>query len=76
MQNRLAPKYSIRSYHANNYTECKCTTQYFKNSYFPRVTKMWNSLDKELKGLRNISFFKLKHKQLFLTELDHYEPLT
>ena len=37
---------------------------------------MWNSLDKELKGIRNISFVKLKLKQLFLTELEHYEPPT
>ena len=76
MQNRPAPKYSIRSYNANNYTECKCRTQYLKNLYFPRVTKMWNSFDKELKGIRNISFFKLKLKLLFLTELEHYEPPT
>ena len=69
MQNRPAPKYSIRSYNANNYTECKCRTQYLKNLYFPRVTKMWNSLlHKELKGIRNISFFKLKLKQLFKHE--------
>ena len=34
-----------------HYTECKCRTQYFKNSYFPRVTKIWKSLDKELKGV-------------------------
>ena len=36
------------------------SSQYFKNSYFPQVTKMWNSLDKELKSIMNISFFKLK----------------
>ena len=35
------------------------SSQYFKNSYFPQVTKMWNSLDKELKSIMNISFFKL-----------------
>ena len=33
---------------------------------------MWNSLDKKFKGIRNISFFKLRLKQLFLTELEHY----
>ena len=48
----------------------------FKNSYFPRVTKMWNSFDKELKSIRNISFFKLRLKQLFLTELEHYKSPT
>ena len=76
MQNRPAPKYSITSYDVNDYTECKCRTQYFKNSYFPQVTKMWNSLDKELKAIRNISFFKLKLKELFLIELKHYQPPT
>ena len=72
MKTLPAPKYSFR-HDINNFTEFKCKTQYFKNSYFPRVSTRWNSLDKELIASDNIFSFKSKLKQMFRGRLMEYK---
>ena len=36
---RPIPKYDLRAYDVNNFSEFKCRTVYFRNSYFPRVVR-------------------------------------
>ena len=72
MQTLAGPKYSFR-HDINNFTEFKCRTQYFQNSYFPRVSTRWNSLDKELKASDKFSSFKWKLQQMFQGSLKEYE---
>ncbi len=73
VQSRLAPRYNIRSHDVNNFTEFKCRTEYFKNSYFPRSVTMWNSLDSDLKAIDSFSIFKSRLLKKFYIELNVYE---
>ena len=57
VQNRPAPKYNLRSYDMNDFTDFKCRTQYFKNPYFPRVVRKWNSLDSDIKTIDSLDIF-------------------
>ncbi len=57
----------------NNFTEFKCRTEYFKNSYFPRAVTMWNSLDSDLKAIDSFSIFKSRLLKKFYIELNVYE---
>ena len=66
-------KYNLRAYDVNNFSEFKCRTVYFRNSYFPRVVRKWNSLESNIKSLSSIGSFKSKLRQLFLSNLSHYE---
>ena len=70
---RPIPKYDLRAYDVNNFSEFKCRTVYFRNSYFPRVVRKWNSLESNIKSLSSIVSFKSKLRQLFLSNLSHYE---
>ena len=58
----------------NNFTELKCRTEYFKNSYFPRVVTKWNSLDSDLKTIDSFSIFKSRPYKKFYSEINDYEP--
>ena len=48
---RPIPKYDLRAYDVNNFSEFKCRTVYFRSSYFPRVVHKWNSLESNIKYL-------------------------
>ena len=70
VQSRPAPRYNIRSHDVNNFTELKCRTEYFKNSYFPRVVTKWNSLDSDLKTIDSfIVFLSLDFIRNFIVKL-------
>jgi hypothetical protein len=73
VQNQLAPKYNFRSYDVNNFR-----SEYFKNSYFPRVVRIskWNSLDSDIKTIDSFDIFKSKLYQKFYSELNSYESHT
>ena len=70
---RPIPKYDLRAYNVNIFSEFKCRTVYFRNSYFPRVVRKWNSLESNIKSLSSIDSFKSKLRQPFLSNLSHYE---
>ena len=73
VQSRPVPRYNIRSYDVNNFTELKCRSEYFKNSYFPRVVTKWNSLDSDLKTIDSFSIFKSRLYKKFYNEINNYE---
>ena len=73
VQSRPVPRYNIRSHDVNNFNELKCRTEYFKNSYFPRVVIKWNSLDSDLKTIDSFSNFKSRLYKKFYSEINDHE---
>jgi hypothetical protein len=72
-QRKPETKYLIRSHDPNNFVEFKCRTNYFYNSYFPRVVRTWNSLSREIKETDTNLAFKRAIKAHYLTKFDSYE---
>ena len=73
VQRKPKTKYLIRSHDPNNFVEFKCRTNYFYNSYFPRVVRAWNSLSREIKETDTNLAFKRAIKAHYLTKFDSYE---
>lgn len=54
----LNPPYDFR--HPRNFNVPCCRTESYKNSFFPQVLDMWNSLDDNIQNIPSPSAFKMK----------------
>ena len=59
----------FRSYDVNDVIDFKCRTQYFKNSYFARVVRKWNSLDSDIKTMTALIFLSQNFIRNFIVNL-------
>ena len=73
--NTYEPGYKSRNYDENNYhLIIKHRQDYFRNSFFIRSVKLWNSLPSHIKSCSTFSSFKGHPQNLYSAKLLHYVP--
>ena len=67
--------YRIRNFHQSNFALLSRHDQeYYRNSYFPRTVKLWNSLPNILKSSQDLLWFRVHLNDHFRGLLQTYSP--
>ena len=54
----LLPSMSSSRQHVNSFNTVSCKSEYFKNSFIPRVINEWNKLDPDIRSSTSYNLFR------------------
>ena len=67
--------YRIHNFHQSNFDLLsRHDREYYRNSYFPRTVKLWNSLPNILKSSQDLLWFRVHLNDHFRGLLQTYSP--
>ena len=72
LKQTISSRYNTRNFPYLNYHVRLARQDYFKCSYFLRVTVLWNNLPEDLKCITLLTTFKREILNFFKTKLEHY----
>ena len=72
LKQTTSSRYNTRNFPYLNYHVRLARQDYFKCSYFLRVTVLWNNLPEDLKCITLLTTFKREILNFFKTKLEHY----
>ena len=72
LKQTTSSRYNTRNFSYLNYHVRLARQDYFKYSYFLRVTVLWNDLPQDLKCITLLTTFKREIINFFKTKLKHY----